>query len=581
MTDDVPHTRRHGWIGWTIAGVVVLVVFCLGWVAVRGLGATAALSSAARTTGEVRDLVSAGTSEGLATATKRIAADTANARVLTSDPIWRAVEVVPGLGANLTALREVSASADLLAQDAAPLLTEAASAANLSTMGLTRTRLEVTPLAGVAPKLERAARVAARAERGIRDVRPDALLPPFQGPVGAMQDQIRTVAQATGRLAVAAQVLPSFVGSQTPRHVLVVVQNNAQLRSSGGTPLAFALLRVSRGTVALAKIAGYGAVAAFPSPVAPVSPLTGALFGDAPGLRVQDALSAPEFPEAAALLSRMWTARAGDRVDAVVALDAVALARLLSATGPITAGGVEMTDENAVSVLLGGTADQATPASAANVVAAASQVFAAFAGGTAEPRRTLAALVAAGDEGRVRAWFADPAAQEVLARTTLAGTLPIDQAGDVHVAVLANAAEPGWLGAYADATVSAQLGSCGPDGRTVLRLSVQWTNTLAPDAAAELAASVLGGSEPPGLQRTRLALIGPRGWTADAVADATVEAEDDRRAVRQFDVDTEPGTSRRVTVDFTAPDGSRPRLVTIVTPMIGATPVAVGDLSCG
>src|SRR5690606_10407161 len=133
--------------------------------------------------------------------------------------------------------------------------------------------------------------------------------------------QIRTVAQATGRLAIAAQVLPSLVGSPTPRHVLVVVQNNAQLRSSGGTPLAFALLRVTRGTVSLAKISGYGAVAAFPSPVAPLSPLTDALFGDAPGLRVQDALSAPEFPEAAALLARMWTARAGDRVDAVVALD--------------------------------------------------------------------------------------------------------------------------------------------------------------------------------------------------------------------------------------------------------------------
>ena len=144
-----------------------------------------------------------------------------------------------------------------------------------------------------------------------------------------------------------------------------------------------------------------------------------------------------------------------------------------------------------------------------------------------------------------------------------------------------NAAEPGWLGAYAEAEVSAELGSCGPDGRTVLRLSVEWTNTLVPDAAAELPASVLGGSEPPGHQRTRLALIGPRGWTAGSAAGATVEAEDDRRAVRQFDVETGPGQSQRVTVDFTAPDGSAPHVVTIVTPMIGATPVAVGDLSCG
>ena len=593
MTDDVPHTRRHPWLGWLIAAVVVFLVFCIAWIAVRGIGASASLSSAVRTTDEVRDVVNAGSAEGLTAATKRIAADTANARVLTSDPIWRGAELVPWLGANLTALREVSAAADDIAQDAAPHLVQAAAGANLATMGLTGARLPIAPLVAVQPQLEDAAAVLGRAQDRLASIDPGGLLPPFRGVVEATHDEIRTVAQATARLAVAARVLPAIAAADGPRNVLVVVQNNAELRSSGGTPLAYALLRVDGGTTRLVKVAGYGTLAPFPTPVAELTPLSRTLFGDAPALRVQDALSAPAFPEAATLVARMWTARAGDRVDAVVALDAVSLARLLSATGPLTVGGVEFTDENAAAILLGGTADHAAPASPATAAALVSQVFTTVANGTADPRRTLAALVAAGDAGRARVWLADPAAQETVARTTLGGILPADRSGAVHVAVLANAGEGGWLGAYADDSVTAALGSCGPDGRTVLRVTVTWRNTLSPEAAASLPASVLGPSDPAGTQRVRIAVIGPRGWTAgsaDAGADGDAGdagdagadgADADRRAAQQDDVVVAPGATERVTVEFTAPDAARPRVHTRVTPLVGKTPVATGDLACG
>jgi hypothetical protein len=586
VTDDVPHSRRRAWIGWTIAGVVVLLLFCVAWVAIRGIGATAALSSAVRTTKEVRDIVGAGSSDGLTAATKRIAADTSNARVLTADPIWRGMEILPWLGANLAALREVSEAADSIARDAVPPLRDVAMTTNLATIGITGARIDIGPLAAAAPDLEKAAAVLTRAERSIEDIDAHALAPPFGGAMAAMAEQIQTISHATGQLAGAARIMPLLLPDGAPRNVLVIVQNNAELRSSGGTPLTYALLRVQGGRVDLAKLAGYGSFGQFPSPVAEPSPATAALFGGAPAVRMPDALSAPSFPEAALLASRMWAAAKGDRVDAVVAIDAVALAMLLDATGPQTVGGVEVTGDDAAAFLLGGSADHTTPASAATATTLVAQTFTALVGDTTEPRRALAALAAAGEDNRVRTWIADPAAQDLVARTTLAGTMPADGEDAAHVGVLINDATGARLDVYARAAVSARLGACGPDGRTVLRLTVDWTNALTEDAAAALPASATGASDPVGTMRTRVAVMGPEGWNMTA-ADASGEATDERdadadgRAIRQYMLHTRPSDAQRVTVEFTAPDARRPRIHVLGTPMMDATPIEAGELACG
>jgi hypothetical protein len=235
---------------------------------------------------------------------------------------------------------------------------------------------------------------------------------------------------------------------------------------------------------------------------------------------------------------------------------------------------------------MGGSPDHTTPASAATVTALVAQTFAALVSGAAEPRRTLVALAAAGEDGRVRVWIADPAAQELIARTTLAGAMPADVADAAHVGVLANDATGGRLDAYARAAVTAQLGACGPDGRTVLRLTVDWTNRLTEDAAGALPAAVTGAADPAGAMRTRVAIVGPEGWdmtAAEASGDATdeVDAEADGRAIRQYTLHTRPSDTQRMTVEFTAPNAQRPRIDVLGTPMMGSTPIETGELACG
>jgi len=586
VADDAPHPRRRTWIGWTIAVVVVLFLGLAGWVAFRGLGAAAALSSAAHTAKELRGELVAGDAAALRAGAKRISADTANARVLTTDPVWRAAEIVPWLGGALRDARLVSEAADDVARRGIPPLLDATEHLDLAGLGLSGGRIDLAGLAATAPGLSSGSAVLESAERALRDVRSDGM--PLLGPaVDGVADELRTVARSATALAAAADILPAVFDGTARHDVLVIVQDNARLRSSGGVPAVFALLRVQGGAVALAGTADGGAVRPARAPVGDLSAATTTLFGTTPATHVQDALSAPAFADAARLAATMWSKAEGGRVDAVVAIDAVVLARLLAATGPLTVDGVELTAQNAAAMLLEDVYRQRPDAGQAQAfrTAVTTSLFAALT--RTEPQVLLSALLDAGDDHRVRVWLADETAQERLRGSSLAGTTPADDRDAVHVAVLVNDVTGGGMDAYVAAAVSARVGACGADGRAVLRVTVDWSSSAPADAATSLPAAVTAGGD--GVIATRLAVVGPSGWritassaTGDTDGEATTTADDDGRAIVQYGLRTPPGDRQRVTVEFTAPAAaSPPRVEVLTTPMRSATPVEVGELACG
>src|SRR5690606_23066866 len=122
VSDDVPRERPRAWIRWAIAIVIVIVLTCAGWIGVRGLGAATALSSADRNATQLRTLLATGDVADARGVARRIAAETENAALLTSDPVWRTLEGVPWLGGALRALRGVAQASDKVARDSLPTL---------------------------------------------------------------------------------------------------------------------------------------------------------------------------------------------------------------------------------------------------------------------------------------------------------------------------------------------------------------------------------------------------------------------------------------------------------------------------
>ena len=120
-----------------VIGVLVIVVAGGSWVGVRGLQAKSQLQAVQTL---VSQLKTQALDQNIADATKTLdvlRTHAAKAQELTSDPIWRTAEVVPALGRNLTAVRELAAVTNTVVMDAIGPLLQVAS--------------EITP-ASLAPK---------------------------------------------------------------------------------------------------------------------------------------------------------------------------------------------------------------------------------------------------------------------------------------------------------------------------------------------------------------------------------------------------------------------------------------------
>ncbi|MBX0302009.1 DUF4012 domain-containing protein [Cryobacterium sp. 1639] len=294
----------------------------------------------------------------------------------------------------------------------------------------------------------------------------------------------------------AAQLLPAMLGATEPRNYLLLFQNPAEPRSSGGIPGAVAMVGTDNGSLALVKQASSVDFYKYPDPVLPLPVDTRALYGDITGRYLQDVTLTPNFELSAQLAHEMWRLEFGVVADGVISIDPVTLSYVLEATGPITlASGDVLSAENAVQLLLVDVYARYTdPDELDNFFAsAASAVFTAVAVGQADPAELIRAFAKAGDEDRVMIWSSHETDQAVLSDTTLAGGLPISTDEVENFGVFLNDATGSKMGTYLDVNVGLGAIVCRSDGRPNYKVQVTLTNTAPADAATTLPAYVTGG----------------------------------------------------------------------------------------
>ena len=309
-------------------------------------------------------------------------------------------------------------------------------------------------------------------------------------------------------------MLPELLGSQERREFLLVFQNNAELRATGGLPGAMALIATEDGRIELAR---QDTAAAFGQRESPVLPLTAEeedIFSDQLGTFIQNANFTPDWPRAAELMRARWEERhPEDDLDGVFIVDTVALSYLLAATGPIEVGGYTLTSENAVSLLL----NQAyldiedTTAQDAFFAEVASTVFEAVSSGQVErPRELLRALVRGGSEGRINVNFTDDVEQEQIASRRIAGATDAgaSETGAIDVTLLDGTGSK--MSYYLDYRVESDVTRCTGEGADVrVRTSLV---SDPPDDPASLPSSITGGtntSTKPGNQLVQVRLFAP------------------------------------------------------------------------
>ncbi|KQT02241.1 DUF4012 domain-containing protein [Cellulomonas sp. Leaf395] len=510
-----PPRRIARRIAFGVLAFFVLLVVATGWLAYRGYQAGTALLSAKDVVLDLRGDVDGADVQQIEARLPQVQADLAAARAATGDPVWRAAEHLPWLGANLEAVRVVSWSLDDVVRDALPAIGRIDAVLRAQETPGTDGRIDLAPLVDAAPDIVAAAASAHSAQAAVAAIDTNALVTPLAGPVGQVQDELAHVTGALDAGAQVASLLPPMLGADGPRTYLLVSLNSAELRSAGGIAGAFAILRADDGALELTEQRTTLDLVGTDASILPLTDEELRVDTDRLGRWVQNAVMTPDFPRSAELLSARWERDIGTRVDGVIATDPVAASYLLGATGPVVEpGGAQITAANVVQVLLRDaytTYGDDSASGDAFYTAVAATVFRAVSSGQGDSRGIVDALARAGAEGRVRMWSAHPQEQERLEGTSVGAAFLTGPFPDA-TGVFLNDGSAGKLGYYLTTTVTVEDLRCtGSDPTATVRLDLAYDPPADLSSLPEYVTGTADTGLPVGVLSTNVSVYAPIG----------------------------------------------------------------------
>jgi hypothetical protein len=448
---------------------IVVVIIGLGIVGMllanRAFAAKDALEAAIPLAEQTQQQLAAGDNEGAKASAQQVTEYAAEAKKQTDDPLWRSLEWVPMAGPNLEAVRVASASVDQIVTEAVMPATEISIEALKPQGGA----IDVAAVQQLADTVGTAARAVRNVAAELDSLDRDALIGPVADGIGKLD---RVVAELTPTLDAAdttLKLLPAALGADGPRNYLMLFQNNAESRGTGGNPAAIVMVNVTDGVISIAQQASSSDFANNrPEPIVPLDPETAALYGDKIGRFMQDITLTPDFTESAEIMRAWWAESFGTQIDGVVSFDPVALSYLLSATGPVTLPtGETLTADNAVAQLLNEAYFRYEKEEQDVFFAgAAATVFDVVRSGSGDMSTLVESLGRAVDEGRLMYVPSDAAEAEYIAGSRVSGMLPVDNTEQTIVGVYVDDITEGKLDYYAKLGVDATSDQCTADAPT-------------------------------------------------------------------------------------------------------------------
>lgn len=570
---------------WVLVAGLFLVVCAGAWIGIRGGLAVHHLNSAATAAREAQAAVLAADTGGAETAVSRLHDEVHAAEGLTDDPIWAAAESLPWAGRNLAALRDVTTILTDITDDAVTPVVHVAGRLDVKQFTPDGAGIDLQPLLEARPDVLSADASLKGGLSSAENIDRKGLIEPLADAVDQLVNVLGSASAQVDVVARAVDLAPGMLGADGPRDYLVLFQNNAELRATGGIPGAVALLRVEGGKISLVQQASSGDFPRADAPVLPLPVETQGLYGAITGQYIQDVNLTPQFPLSAQLAREMWKQQFGTEVDGVLSIDPVALSYLLTATGPVTLPtGDVLTSDNVVSTLLSTAYSRySDPTQQDDFFAgAAAAVFSSISSGNLDASALLAGLARAGEERRVYLWSADDTEQSRIAETTLAGELPTSTADQPKFGVYFNDGTASKMDYYLGTQISIGQAVCRQDGRPSWVVDVTLTNNAPADAATSLPEYVTGGGQlgtPAGDISTNVSIYAPSAGVFVAAAQDGVEvglqsATDSGLSVTQYQKTLSPGQMSTIRVEFLGGDPVADTATAI--PGIESTPTVHG-----
>lgn len=491
-----------------LMGIVVLVGAWLGWQAWQvNKDLSAAVDDAHRLQSALEDGKSADIDSSLAA----LRDHSGSAASRTDGVGWSLLTHLPSLGDDARGVRLVSdVVSDLSEGGLQPL---ADTATNLDSILPKNGRISVDAVRSLQEPVAQASQALEEADRRLAAEDGSGFVPRFREKYRELAGKVSDAARSLRAADTALAVMPSMLGADGPRNYLMVFQNNAEIRATGGLPGAVSLVSADSGAIKMSRqVAG----AAFGHRATPVLPLTKQeeeLYGPQLGTYFLDANFTPDFPRTSALMQARWEELYPERISGVLSLDPVALSYLLEATGPVSVGGMTLTAQNAVEELLHEVyLRYSAPARQdAYFRAVARALFDRISSGVgAAPRELLSALDRGVREGRIYVHSFQEEERRILSGTRIAGDFVTAASDRPQINVTMNDTTGAKMSFYLRYSVDVIATSC-LNGVQSLAVHARLRSN-APRSASKLPDYITGGGAfgvRPGTQIVTVRIFGP------------------------------------------------------------------------
>lgn len=448
---------------------------------------------------------------------------TTAAREASSNALWTAAGSLPWIGPNFRAVTEVAISADDMTTLGAQPLAEVFKSLDWKSLASVDGAANLPELEKAVPKIRAAAYAVESSTARLESIDAGSLLPALSTPLTEIVDQLRDASAGLSTAADASEIIARMMGGSAPHSYLLIIQNNAEVRASGGIPGALAVLQVDSGRITLGAQASSGDFGAMTPPLA-VDQAQRDIYSGRLGKFVQDVNLTPDFPTAATNAVAMWDRRYNQRLEGAISIDPVALSYLLDATGPIdisipelgsATGGLPTTlsGENVVRTLLSDVYSEIEQPQLqdAYFAAVAHKIFTALSAPSTDTTKLLAGLSRASEERRVLLWSGNPLEQEIIAKYPLSGSVEGPSVQPAQFGVYFNDGTGAKMDYYLERTVQL-IKECPRNGYEQTTVRITSTNMAPADAATSLPAYVTGDGVfgvRPGTVQTNIMAYGP------------------------------------------------------------------------
>lgn len=338
-------TRRR-----VISAVVLVVVLALAWSVWLAVQTARDLRAAQASVSRIEAAITAQDSEARSAAIAELEASVAAAKDRSDGFWWGAMTLTPFVGDDAAGVRALSESLELVTAEAlVPLSKSLDELDDIAKDG----RVDLAKLTALEGNVVMAHDAFEEASALVSTRDSDGFLGVFRTRYNEYVALVSDLARDLDSAETAIRVLPAMLGAEESRSYLLIFENNAEIRATGGLPGSWALITAEDGQLEMAEQGSATDFEQYSEPIGDITPAELDLYGAEMGRFFQNPSFTPDFPRAAEVFNAFWRERSPEQpIDGVVSLDVVALSYLMGAFGPIDVDGLALTADNLIDQLL-------------------------------------------------------------------------------------------------------------------------------------------------------------------------------------------------------------------------------------